>query len=246
MAEKTKTVKKVTKIPEASVTIEVEQTAEAADETETTEKLEETAEVNDETQTTEEERSEEPEKKEVLSPVLGSMDEVDENSSSISWKKVFLYTFIAALIGFLILGAFFFIMKNYSLNFSQKSDKSEVATPSVSPVPTEAEVDKEAYEIEVLNGSGIAGEAASVQTILETAGFKVSGIGNADNQDFEETEISAGEDVDKAYLDELEKALGDRGETKIVDAPTSQTEDVIVTVGSNTSSNTDEEVTPTP
>lgn len=246
MAEKSKTVKKVTKIPEASVTIEVEQTAEDAAQSETTEKLEETAQVD--TPETSETTEEVIEKKEVLEPVLGTMEEMEDDSNSISWKKVFLYTFIAAAIGFIILGAFFFVMKNYNLNFSQKGD-SEIELPSTTPEPTEVEVDLEAYEIEVLNGSGIAGEAATVQGTLETAGFKVSGIGNADSQDFEETEISANSDVDEEYLDELEETLGKRGEVKVVDAPASQTEDVIVTVGSNTTSNTEEteeEVTPTP
>lgn len=232
-AEKTKKVKKVTEIPEANVKIEVEQTEDASEEKEPEEVVEEVA--------VEEEEAEDI-KEEPKQPMIENFDK-DDSGSSISWKKVFLYTIVAAVIGFLILGGILFALQNYDLNLSKKTADKSIELPSSAPTPTIAEVDKEAYEIIVLNGSGIAGEAATVQTLLEDAGFKVGEIGNADTSDFTETEISAGEDVNEVYLEELEKALGGRGDVKVVEAPSSQTEDVVVTVGSSVN---DEDTTPTP
>lgn len=236
-----KKVKKVTKIDEANVTIEVEQNEEEAKESETTETLEETEEVEE----THDEEEAPEEKEQTLSPVLNSLDEESSSDNSISWKKIFVYTFVAAAIGVLILLGFLYLFKNYDVSVTKKSGSNTITLPSTAPTPTTAELDKEAYEITVLNGSGIAGEAAAVQTILEDAGFKVGTVGNAETADFTETEISAKSSVDEEYLDELEDTLGKRGEVKVVDAPSSQTEEVVVTVGSNTTSNTDE-VTPTP
>lgn len=238
-----KKVKKVTEIPEASVKIEVEQTEEDAKESESTETLEETEKVEvEETHDSEEESSE---KDSTLEPVLNSLDEEGSGDNSISWKKIFLYTFVAAAIGILILLGFLYLFRNYDVSVTKKADSKAIALPSTAPTPTTAELDKEAYEITVLNGSGIAGEAAAVQEILEDAGFKVGTVGNAETADFTETEISAKSSVSEEYLDELEKTLGERGEVKVVDAPSSQTENVVVTVGSSKESDT-EEVTPTP
>jgi len=242
MAEdKSKKVKKVTKIEEANVTIEVEQNEDDAESSETTEKLEETAEV-EEAHDPEEVEDKELDNEPTLKPVLNTLDEEGESSNSISWKKIFLYTFVAAGIGILILLACLYLFKNYNVTVEKKAESKELTLPSTAPTPTTTEVDKEAYEINVLNGSGIAGEAATVQKLLEDAGFKVSTIGNADNQEYTDTEISAKSSVDEEYINELEKTLKERGDVKIVDAPSTQTDDVVVTVGSSK----DEEITPTP
>lgn len=230
-----KKVKKVTQIPEANVKIEVEQTEEDAEENEKEEVVEASEEKVEETEGATEE---------VKESEVENFDE--ESGSSISWKKVFIYTLISAFIGFIILGGLLFALNNYDLNLTKKTEEKSIVLPSTTPKPTkepEDSVDKEAYEIEVLNGSGIAGEAAAVQTLLEDAGFKVSGIGNASNSDFEETQILTGEDIDESYLEELEKTLEDRGPVETEKAPSSQTEDVVVIVGSETS---DSDTTPTP
>jgi hypothetical protein len=223
-AQKSKTVKKITKIPEASVTIEVEEKEEDLKEEEKTE------------------IAEEPVKEETETEVESDTTE-DESLSSFSWKKVFLYTIIAAGLGFLILGGVFFLYKNANLNFLNQAEKKEIVLPSITPKPTAVKVDKEAYEIQVLNGSGIEGEAASVQELLEDEGFKVGAIGNADNSDYTKTQILATEDVENEYTDELQKALEKRGPVEVEKAPSTQTEKVVVIVGNLT---TEEEATPTP
>lgn len=60
--------------------------------------------------------------------------------------------------------------------------------PSSSPEASAgAELDKSEPKIRVLNGSGKAGAASSMQDLLEGKGYNVTSVGNADNYDFTTT-----------------------------------------------------------
>lgn len=79
-------------------------------------------------------------------------------------------------------------------------------TPTVIPQPTIA-VDLTKYEISILNGSEVDGEAGRQKANLEGEGFTVSSVGNADNSDYTQTIIQAKESVDQAYLNKLKSVL---------------------------------------
>lgn len=79
-------------------------------------------------------------------------------------------------------------------------------TPIASPVPTKA-VDLKKYEIEILNGSEVSGEASRQKDNLEGEGFTISSIGNADNSDYTDTIIKAKKEVDKDFLAKLKNDL---------------------------------------
>lgn len=81
-------------------------------------------------------------------------------------------------------------------------------SPTALPTPSPSEVDKSAYKIQVLNGSGIKGEAAAVKASLDEEGFVVSAIGNADKSDYEESTISIKKGVEKEFVLEVKEALG--------------------------------------
>lgn len=113
----------------------------------------------------------------------------------------------------------------------EKSDES--VTPTEEPTP--ADVKNDAYTIELLNGSGIAGEAGRAQELLEGEEFKIDSTGNAENYDFEDTVIQAGSDVEEAWVDALRDTLGKNytvksGVTKLDSADSES--DVVVIVGS--------------
>jgi LCP family protein required for cell wall assembly len=57
------------------------------------------------------------------------------------------------------------------------------------PAPAPATVSPAEVTVEVLNGSGTPGIAASAAAALQTGGFPVSGTGNADRVDYSRTEI---------------------------------------------------------
>src|SRR3989344_4837516 len=96
--------------------------------------------------------------------------------------------------GIFLLGALLGGIVYYQRNIS--GIKITVTTPiptvseTTSPTPTATpEVDLEKYDVKILNGSGIAGEAAKARSLLEKAGFKVSSTGNASNYNYTKTII---------------------------------------------------------
>lgn len=86
-----------------------------------------------------------------------------------------------------------------------------------SPLPestSAATVDRAAAKIRVLNGSGKAGVASSMKDLLESKGYKVTAIGNAQNYDYENTEILTKEDFSN-YGEVLVSDLSDNYSVKI-------------------------------
>ncbi|MBI2621610.1 MAG: LytR C-terminal domain-containing protein [Candidatus Levybacteria bacterium] len=221
MAEKKpKRIKKVTEIPEAKVTIEVEENEEKAGDDKTTDQA--PAEVKPE-------------------ETADSLDEI-ESSGGISWKKILLIILVVVPVGFLMFGGFLFFSQNFNPSFLSDKPEKSIKLPQTSPTPTKVDVDRKAYEIEVQNGSGIAGEGARVKELLEGAGFVVSTVGNADNSNYTETIITVNSDVAEEFIEELTKVLEERGPVgKIEKFATGEDGEVLVIVGSDLSS-----VTPTP
>jgi hypothetical protein len=117
-------------------------------------------------------------------------------------RNIIIAIVIIALAG----GGYYYYQSSKSTK-SEKKDEVTVTTVSETPEPTEEPVVKDAFKIEVLNGSGITGKAGEVQTLLEDADFIVDSTGNADNYDYEETVIEAGGNVPVAWTDELKATL---------------------------------------
>jgi|SRR6185369_2741312 len=109
-------------------------------------------------------------------------------------------------------------------------------TPTQTPTPTPKQLDLSTYDIQVLNGSGVTGQAAKVKTDLTSAGFSVTKTGNADTSDYEKTVIEAKKGTDDAYLKELIATLKKSYaiDSNIVTLKASETSDVIVIIGSTT------------
>ena len=128
------------------------------------------------------------------------------------WPILFIFIIALALLGGI------FVYRQGIFKVEKVNVVSLSPTPIVSPVPTKA-VDLKKYEIEILNGSEAAGEASRQKTILETAGFTVSSIGNADNSDYTDTIVKAKAEVDKNFLAKLKSDLENTftvGETQIL------------------------------
>jgi hypothetical protein len=62
----------------------------------------------------------------------------------------------------------------------------EETIPKITPSPN---LNKEEWDFEVLNGSGVSGVAKKVAKKLEEMGYKVVSVGNADNYDYKEDEL---------------------------------------------------------
>ncbi|MBI4066869.1 LytR C-terminal domain-containing protein [Candidatus Gottesmanbacteria bacterium] len=93
-------------------------------------------------------------------------------------------------------------------NAYKKENTKQTVVPSLVPTKTlvtPTVVDYSIYPIEILNGSGIKGEAARAKDLLEGERFKVSSIGNADKNDYDETVLQ----IKKGLPDDSIKKLKD-------------------------------------
>lgn len=144
--------------------------------------------------------------------------------------KIIIGVIVAALLG---AGGFMYYQSSQKKLATPPTETMVSPVPTEIPTPTPEPIDKTAYTIQILNGSGVAGKAGLVQTLVEDAGFTVDSTGNASSYEYEETEIQAGADVSPAFLQALSAVLMADYEVKSsVDeiAGTSES-DVVIIVG---------------
>lgn len=166
-------------------------------------------------------------------PLVTQDEEIEGEGSSM---KKFLLWFVMFILLFVIVFGVAYFSYQMGVKKGEEKVKQENAakTPAISVAPTEApeEVDKSAYSITVLNGSGISGEAAKAQLLLEDGAFEVLDIGNANESNVEKTIIAAKNDVDKDYLKALKETLSKSyklGEDETLEDD--EDDDVVVTIG---------------
>jgi len=134
-----------------------------------------------------------------------------------------------------LLGGIFFYQKQLAVTSSETPIPAVDSNLTADATPTpQVQVDLTKYKISILNGGGTAGEAGKAKTLLETAGFTVSGTANAKDYSFTKTIISAKSTVDKAFLDALSEALAKTyvvGTNEMI--ASSSADSVVVTIGSS-------------
>lgn len=133
------------------------------------------------------------------------MNEEEFLPSDMPPKKNFMWPILFIFIITLLILSGVFVYNN-----NTKGERVNVVTlsptPTITPEPTKA-IDLSKYEIEILNGSEVNGEAGRQKESLEAEGFAISSIGNADNSDYTDTIIKAKKEVEKAFLDKLKNVL---------------------------------------
>lgn len=133
----------------------------------------------------------------------------DNNDSNNSNKKLFLLGFVCFVLTVAITSAVGIYLLNATQNGVTKEEPTAAITPTVTPEPTEEPLARDEWTIEVLNGSGVTGEAGRVADTLRELGYDVVGTGNADATD--ETEVYVVEDKEdevEPVLKDLESELG--------------------------------------
>jgi len=172
------------------------------------------------------------------SQMPSSFDYVDKTQpkSSISNKKLLTIVVTIFIISSLIIGG---ILR------SRKSKQEEISSPSSLTVttpspaassessPSPETLDLSSYSIQVLNGSGVAGEADNVKDTLEAGGFEEINTSNADNYDYTDTEVSLKDDVSESIYDEIENILSS-SYTVVLDSDpltSSSDYDVVIIIG---------------
>ncbi|MBD3366345.1 hypothetical protein GF360_03335 [candidate division WWE3 bacterium] len=94
---------------------------------------------------------------------------------------------------------------------AESSEENEETTETQEEVeetaPTPAETLLEEVALQILNGSGVAGEAGATQEILEAEGFEDISVGNADNFDYTKTQVQVKASVGSNVYETIERAL---------------------------------------
>lgn len=185
---------------------------------------------------TSEEKSAEstPQETSTETPVEKSSDEETEDTKPTVKKRLMWIGLLLVYIVILASGGYF--MYQVGVRKGEESAKKQMeqqtATKAAEPTPTVVPIDKTQFKIKVLNGSGIAGEAAKAKDLLESAGFTVLSVGNAGSQNNTDTTIEAKDTVKDTFMAAFKETLGKNyklGEVKTLAAV--DPADIIVTLG---------------
>ncbi|MCS7093071.1 MAG: LytR C-terminal domain-containing protein [Patescibacteria group bacterium] len=126
---------------------------------------------------------------------------------------IFIISFLVSLGGFLVLSNIN-NLKNYRFSlFNNRQNEKVQAQMSPTPQPQlnsstpQVTIKKEELKIQVLNGSGIPGKAGELRSILKEKGYSEVITGNADNFNYQNTEIKVKKSKSQA-LNQIKKDLG--------------------------------------
>jgi len=111
---------------------------------------------------------------------------------------------IAVLAGFYILGNGEETPEPSPTPFVSGFDETLGETTDATPEPT---VDKAKVSIEVLNGTGVSGEAGFLQTKLKALGYSDIEAGNADNQNNKTTQVTFSSSLADSVVEEILQEL---------------------------------------
>ena len=131
----------------------------------------------------------------------------------------------------LLVGAFLYLQKT-GLQVKQTAI-SVSPTPKPSPINQPVKLDLTKYKVEILNGSGIQGDAAKTKTILEKEGFTTVNTGNALQLEAD-TIVTYSNAMPKNEVGSLTDLLkGNFPSATFQQATPSAAYDIIITIGKN-------------
>ncbi len=150
-------------------------------------------------------------------------------------KEIFI--FIGSfLLSFAFFIALTYLKPSFNLNFLSKKTNQSVLTPTPavheqpSPTPTPS-VQRSDLKIKILNGSGTAGKAGDVKTILKDKGYGEILTGNADSFDYATTELELKKTVQDAASLLKTDLSAYVSNMKISDLSATDAADVVIIVG---------------
>lgn len=155
----------------------------------------------------------------------------EELSMPDSSQKNYMWPILSIFIIAVVLLVGVFAYKQGMFKREEVNVVSLTPTPTIAPSPVKT-LDLTQYEIEILNGSEVDGEASRQKGDLEGEGFTVSSIGNADNSDYTDTIIEAKKEVDPDFIVKLKDVLSETftiGETQSL--PESSSVPVVIILG---------------
>jgi hypothetical protein len=127
-------------------------------------------------------------------------------STPSSPKQIPLWVFI--VIGLLFIALIGFLIFRPSPSIEPLPTPNQTPTTTSTPSPTPG-ISKTDIEIEVLNGTGIAGEAKFLQDKLIALDYKNITADNASHQDYQTTEAYFSDDIPETIITEIIAQLED-------------------------------------
>lgn len=140
-------------------------------------------------------------------------------------KKLFLIgiaVFTAIIVGTGIFATFWL-----NTNPSRELSETKEVSPGPEVAPTKPAFDKGSITFEVLNGSGLAGAAKKYADNLQTLGYNVVKIGNADNSEYQNTQLYVASNL----LDKIDPVLTDLKISSVSGTLTDSTASARIIVG---------------
>lgn len=112
---------------------------------------------------------------------------------------------------------------------SEPLESQELSSPT--PTPTPEVVDRSEIKIEILNGTGIARQAALLKEKLEELGYTGIETANADDQTHQTTTVSYSPSIPNQIKDEIQAELEDIYQNVETETSASDKADIIIIVG---------------
>lgn len=160
----------------------------------------------------------------------------ETNKKSFSFLK---FIFILLLVlGFISLvgGGIYYYQKNVMAptDFDSDQKTSDESSPTPTSTPKVEEIDYSTLKVNILNGSGIAGEAGKAKALLDEFEFSSVETGNASSYNFTDTIISLKEEVNSQIYENISEALSENYSVAKNDKSldTNSDYDIVITVGS--------------
>jgi len=149
--------------------------------------------------------------------------------------KIFLIVFLLLVaVGLAAGGVYYYKNSTNAPKEESEEQKQETqAEVTQTPEPTKSEVDLKKFTVNVLNGSGVTGEAKKVSDLLVSEGFNEAKTGNAANSDFTKTEVAMKGNVPEEVFAAIQKSLGETYGVEKVEKALADTSsyDIVITVG---------------
>lgn len=162
-------------------------------------------------------------------------------------KKLLIVFVIALLIGGGAVAGFFYFFNPYKQTPESEKQSADAVEESTDETPTPEleeeivatdsaepeEVDLSTLSVQILNGSGTAGEAGVVNELLKAEGFELFELGNASSYDYTATDVQIKEGTALEVFETIKDALTADGYTIAEDDALSEDNeyDVIIVVG---------------
>lgn len=124
-------------------------------------------------------------------------------------KKLLLVIIVLLLMGLLGVGAWY-ILSEPEFDTTDDvivTDTTPEPTQEPSPTMTPEPIDRAEISIQVLNGTGVAGEAGLLQDELEGIEYEDIEVDNADDQDYESAEVTFDENLSQTAVTEITDLL---------------------------------------